>query len=191
MRITEASMPPIYDIKTEHLHLRPYTWEDLDAHVAILAEWEVSRWLANAFPFPYSMEDGEKFIVQNEKDFKDGTKIRFSVNHLETGDHVGSLLIFDVKSEESEIGYWIAPAFWGKGFGTEIMVAAIEWIKSSGAVKTLFAQTATENKGSRRILEKVGFTHKGAPPPDRARCGHGVTCSEYYELDLIKRESNE
>lgn len=178
-------------IEGKRIYLRPYSQQDLEDHMAILNDWNVTKWLSNTVPYPYSKADGMEFLSQDEIDFAEGNLVRFAIMEKETDRHMGGIKIFSLQREESEIGYWLAQDFWGKGYGTELLGVIIEWIKLAGNVKTLFALTANDNKGSRRVLEKVGFVHKGSPPVAHAKCGHGVACSEYYVLPLKKEKCNE
>lgn len=175
-------------IEGQRIYLRPYLKQDIQDHVAILSDWNVTKWLSNTVPYPYSMSDGEKFLAENKIDFEDGNTVRFAIVEKETDRLMGGIKIFSLKSPESEIGYWLAQEFWGKGYGAEVLKSTIEWIKLAADVEMLFALTANDNKGSRRILEKVGFVHRGSPPEEHAKCGHGVDCSEYYVLPLKKKE---
>lgn len=186
MRITEADMDKNTIIKGERIYLRPFSEQDIEDHVKILSDWNVTKWLSNSMPYPYSTKDGEIFLKQSHEEFQKGNTVRFAIIDKETDRLMGGIKIFSLKEDESEIGYWLAQQFWGKGYGSDVLRITIEWIKLASDVKILFALTANDNKGSRRILEKVGFAHKGAPPDGRAKCGHGVTCSEYYVLPLIK-----
>jgi len=178
-------------IDGKRIYLRPYSGQDIEDHVAILSDWNVTKWLSNTVPYPYTKADGEKFLERDKIDFEEGNTIHFAIMEKETDRHMGGIKIFSLKNSETEVGYWMGQDFWGKGYGTEVLDITIEWIKLAGNVNMVFAITANDNKGSRRILEKVGFVHKGSPPAEHAKCGHGVACSEYYVLPLIKRENNE
>ncbi len=173
-------------IDGDGIYLRPIKRQDLDDHVAILNDWEVSKWLSNTTPFPYSKDDGEKFFDLNNKDYRGGNTVRFAIIEGETDRFIGVVKIFSLQSSDCEIGYWIGQDYWGKGYGSECLEKIIPWIKLSSNVKTLFAITAKENMGSQRILKKAGFEHKGPPPNEFAKCGNGVACSEFYELDLTE-----
>jgi len=178
------------EIETERLILRPYAAKDLAAHVEILADWQVTRWLSNNVPFPYRRSDGEAFIAEAAQQFEDGSSIRYAMTDKASGRHIGGIRVFAV-APESEIGYWMAPDFWGRGLGTEVLRAVIRAGFDSGIITCFVAQTAAQNRGSRRILEKTGFRHAGTPPPEYARCGHGDGCSEYYRLPLARWRQQE
>lgn len=171
-------------IETGRTRLRPYRSADLDEHVAILSDWEVTRWLSTNIPFPYSREDGEDFIKKEKANFSEGDILYFSVVEKETQRHMGAIKLFSSFSDDCEIGYWIGQDFWGKGYASEICRALIDWAKKHRTIKRLVAQTAQENVGSRKLLEKLGFEHAGSPPANFARCGNGAGCSEFYVLKL-------
>lgn len=173
-----------FNIETERLLLRCYEKQDLDDHVAILSNWDVTRWLSNNIPYPYSQADGKSFIENATKGFLNGGEMYFSINEKRSNKHLGGIKLFNVNGPICEIGYWLGPDYWHKGYASEILTALVNWIKTLNNVKLLVAQTAEKNEGSRKLLEKVGFVHKGTPPKEYARCGHGAGCSEFYILKL-------
>ena len=177
-------MTPDFEITTDRTVLRSFCDDDLEQHVAILGNWEVTQWLSTNIPFPYSHEDGVKFIKNAKANFTQGREIYFSINEKENGGHVGGIKLFSIDKPDCEIGYWIGPDYWNKGYASEVLNKVIDWIKNTDTIETLFAQTAQKNIGSRKLLEKVGFIHKGVPPKEHSRCGHGSGCSEFYVLNL-------
>lgn len=185
----EFYLDSAFNIETDRLILRSFTEMDLNQHVAILSNWEVTKWLSSNIPFPYSLEEGKKFIAEAKANYNESDNISLSVIHKETSNHIGGVRVFSYLKEECEVGYWIDPEHWGKGYATEFLKAVCEWIFSVGVTKKIIAQTAKDNIGSRRILEKQGFLHKGSPPSQYARCGHGSGCSEFYTLE--KKEPKE
>ncbi|MFZ5941585.1 MAG: GNAT family N-acetyltransferase [Bacteroidota bacterium] len=57
----------------------------------------------------------------------------------------------------AELGYSLFPAFWGRGYGSEICGFLADLARSIGEIHTLVAITDPENVPSERILEKSGF----------------------------------
>ena len=55
---------------------------------------------------------------------------------------------------DPEMSYWIGKLFWGKGIAT----AAIAQFLQEHPTRPLFARVAIDNLGSKRVLEKCGFT---------------------------------
>lgn len=54
---------------------------------------------------------------------------------------------------EREVTYWIGRSHWGKGIATGALEAFLEVERS----RPLHARVASDNVGSRRVLEKCGF----------------------------------
>jgi RimJ/RimL family protein N-acetyltransferase len=56
--------------------------------------------------------------------------------------------------EPPEVGYWIARSHWGRGVATAALTTFLE----EETRRPLVAGVAVHNMGSRRVLEKCGFT---------------------------------
>jgi RimJ/RimL family protein N-acetyltransferase len=54
-----------------------------------------------------------------------------------------------------EVTYWLGKEFWGKGIATW---ALREFLAHHNPARTIYARVAKDNLGSRRVLEKCGFT---------------------------------
>jgi RimJ/RimL family protein N-acetyltransferase len=57
--------------------------------------------------------------------------------------------------EPREVGYWIARSHWGHGVASAALAAFLE---DDEPRRPLIAGVAVHNPGSRRVLEKCGFT---------------------------------
>lgn len=141
--------------------LRKWKTEDV-ADVARFADNEkIARYLRNAFPYPYTVQDAEQFVgncVSNDE-----TKKLFRAIEVD-GAAVGSIGIFlgsDVYKKSAELGYWLAEDFWNKG----IMSNAIRQICKEAFEKynivRIFAEPFAHNAASRKALEKAGFSLEG------------------------------
>lgn len=60
---------------------------------------------------------------------------------------------------QSEIGYWVAPAFWNTGFASEAVRALIA--ANPQGSRTIFAEVFQDNPGSARVLTNAGFQYLG------------------------------
>ncbi|NMH71666.1 GNAT family N-acetyltransferase [Bacillus sp. RO2] len=63
--------------------------------------------------------------------------------------------------EKVELIYHFAIEAWGKGYASEAAWACVEIAKAHKAVSYVFASADPNNKGSLKVLEKVGFDYKG------------------------------
>ncbi len=61
--------------------------------------------------------------------------------------------------EQSEIGYWVAPALWGNGLASRAVQAIVE--ANPQACRTLFGSVFQDNPASARVLTNSGFTYIG------------------------------
>lgn len=60
-----------------------------------------------------------------------------------------------------EIGYGLQEEYWGRGYATEAVRAALNWALGQPGVVAVEAETDPENAASQRVLEKCGFRPNG------------------------------
>jgi RimJ/RimL family protein N-acetyltransferase len=61
--------------------------------------------------------------------------------------------------DQSEVGYWVAPAFWNLGIASDAVRALVEANPQKN--RTLFAEVFQDNPGSARVLTNCGFNYLG------------------------------
>jgi RimJ/RimL family protein N-acetyltransferase len=119
-----------------------------------------------AFP----SRDKEAFMAHWSRIMADNSVILKTI--VFDGQVAGNIVSF-VQSGESEVGDWIGKAYWGTEIATKALRAFLGHVKT----RLLYAQVAKHNIGSRRVLEKCGFTieseGKGIPN------GHGGQVDEF------------
>ena len=72
---------------------------------------------------------------------------------------LGVVSLRPIERGQSEIGYWVAPAFWNEGFASEALAALIAANpQRNGAI---FAEVFQDNPGSARVLTNRGFDYLG------------------------------
>jgi uncharacterized cupin superfamily protein/RimJ/RimL family protein N-acetyltransferase len=79
------------------------------------------------------------------------------------GTPVGSVALSGVnwRMSYAEIGYTIAEAFHGRGFGTEAVARLVETVFAESDLVRLIANISTENVASWRLVERLGFVREG------------------------------
>lgn len=75
------------------------------------------------------------------------------------GELLGVIGLDRLSPERSEIGYWVAPAFWNTGFATEAITALLD--ANPQKVTTVFAEVFQSNTVSAHVLTNVGFDYIG------------------------------
>lgn len=72
---------------------------------------------------------------------------------------LGVISLKQMDRDQSEIGYWVAPAFWNTGYASEAVWALI--LANPLKNKAIFAQVFQDNPGSARVLTNCGFAYLG------------------------------
>lgn len=141
---------------SERLFYRITSRADAENVVAALSDCKTSEsiyWV----PKPYTMADAGNWIARAERGWLTTEEFLFSAFGKDTGDYVGSINLHGKNSGEAEIGYWVASAFQGRGFATEMVAFIIDFCASNMQVSRLFATADTKNLASQQVLKKNGF----------------------------------
>lgn len=70
------------------------------------------------------------------------------------GQVAGSVSSYEEEGKP-EVTYWLGKEYWGKGIATW---ALKEFLAHNNKTRPIYARVAKDNLGSRRVLEKCGFT---------------------------------
>ena len=135
--------------------LGQWTIEMVDILVKFANNKKIADNLTDAFPHPYTHDDGLAFI---NKITTDDPQLVFAI--LVDGQPVGSIGILpksDVHRKNAEIGYWLAEPYWGKGIMTSAIRLITEYGKATFDINRIYAVPFSTNKSSQRVLEKAGF----------------------------------
>ena len=92
-----------------------------------------------------------------------GTGASWIIVCKENEEKVGDISVYNHKPEhnKAEIGFWLLPQHWNKGYAVEAVETVIEYWKVERALHRMEAFVEEENSASRRLLERAGFTYEG------------------------------
>ncbi|MEV0782128.1 GNAT family N-acetyltransferase [Streptomyces sp. NPDC050423] len=133
------------------ISLRPVLDGDLPLFFAWMADPESVHAAAFTAEDP---TDRHAFDAHWTRILADGSVVMRTV--LADGVVVGSAGVYG-PPDSREVTYWIDRARWGRGVAT----AALRALLGSVPERPLYARSAADNAGSRRVLEKCGFTVTG------------------------------
>ena len=71
------------------------------------------------------------------------------------------IIVRNTDTMETEIGYCLDEPYWGKGLGTELAGALIQYSFEELKMHRVFAKCDKDNIGSYRIMEKNGMIREG------------------------------
>ncbi len=80
------------------------------------------------------------------------------------------------------IGYWLEKPYWGQGAMTEVLGAMVRHGFEKKKAEVLAVGHAVGNEGSRRVIEKCGFTHEGTRRQALRRSDGAVLDEEIYSI---------
>lgn len=145
-------------IRTPRLLLRPGWAEDAAALHRAIGDERIVRNLARA-PWPYARTDAEAYLAAEQ--MADSPSLLIFRRTAAAPELVGGIGFAPRDNGETEFGYWIARAHWGRGFATEAGRAVIAAARDSLRIERLHAGHFLDNPASGRVLEKLGFRATG------------------------------
>lgn len=163
---------------TPRLTLRPGWGEDAIALAGAIGHETVVRNLAHV-PWPYAAGDAEAFLAMPA-----GPESIHLLICERFGDYrlIGGIgLVRDGPAHE--LGYWLAPHAWGRGYATEAGRAVIAMARDTLRYRRLIARPFADNPASARVLARLGFRETGRGVMHSVARGGSGECLE-MELAL-------
>lgn len=139
--------------------LREYRKTDNDQLVDLANNKNVSRYLIDTFPYPYTQEDANWFLETGSS--ANGVVVKAIEYQGKFVGIVGITPQTGWKKHIAEIGYWIGEAYWGKEITPEALKMMSNLAFSALNYKKLFAPVLAPNKNSMRVLEKCDYALEG------------------------------
>lgn len=145
------------EFRTERLTVKCWSalQADRDALARLVAELAGILTPATTAFLPPSMQIGTTSDIATWIDGRAGESDVCTIRLLD-GTLVG-LLILHVSGDIIRVGYLLGEAFWGRGYGTELLQGFVRWCAASGGRYQLIGGVETDNQASIRVLEKAGF----------------------------------
>lgn len=145
-------------IETPRMYLRPMRPSDAGLLAMYHADKRVAE-MTTSIPHPLPPGAAESFIANYIK--PDRTSFAWVMDATEFGgsEVMGVISLDQMDRDQSEIGYWVAPAMWNTGFASEAVQAMVE--ANPLRNKTVFGSVFQDNPGSARVLTNAGFDYLG------------------------------
>ncbi|CAN5325820.1 GNAT family N-acetyltransferase [soil metagenome] len=135
--------------------LRQWTMADLESLVENANNSNISKFMNDGFPNPYTNEDGKKFI----EFAMPGNPINIFAIEV-NGKAVGGIGIHpqqDVMRKNAELGYWLGEQYWGNGIISKAIKEIVEYAFKNFDITRIYARPFSNNIPSQKVLEKAGF----------------------------------
>lgn len=142
-------------LRTERLFLRPPWIEDAPRIARAIGHEAVVRMLSRV-PWPYREEHAREWIATPRDPRLPSLLVTLPG---EGGRIVGCCGLHD-EGGQAEVGYWIEPGSWGRGYATEALRGLVSLARAAGH-RRLVSRHAFDNPASGRVLRKAGFRPTG------------------------------
>ena len=115
-------------------------------------------------PHPYLATDADWWIRKRIAHTRDlGKDVSFAIRDDAANliGVVGADSLQPGSTHRAEIGYWLAPAYWGQGIMTDAVETYVGYVFDELKILRLTAHVFAFNAASARVLEKNGFKLEG------------------------------
>ncbi|MDQ3278118.1 MAG: GNAT family N-acetyltransferase [Bacteroidota bacterium] len=115
---------------------------------------------------------------------EDGTGLSWIIINHQTGEKMGDISVYAFKPEhnKAEVGFWLLPTYWNRGYAAEALQAVINYWKAEKALHRLEAFVEEGNRASSNLLERAGFQYEGTMRDCEVKNGRYISLHIYALL---------
>lgn len=141
------------EIESARLLMRQWREEDFEAYAGFYADEETARFVGGVKP---RHEAWRHMAMQIGHWVLRGFGV-WAVEEKEGGVFVGAAGLWRPEGwPELEVGYWLLPSAWGKGFATEAARRARRYAYEELGATTLVSYIHPKNGTSKKVAERLG-----------------------------------
>lgn len=170
--------------ETDRLILRNWKLEDLETFKAMNSDPKVMR------HFPGLLSDAETTAFYNriQDEFERNGFGLYAVELKSDGKFIGYVGLHEIGFESHftpgvEIGWRLAAECHNQGYATEAATKVLELAKKKG-LKTIYSFTATSNKPSERVMQKIGMEKAGEFNHPKLNADSPLLRHVLYRIDI-------
>ncbi|MEE9427282.1 MAG: GNAT family N-acetyltransferase [Paracoccaceae bacterium] len=145
-------------IETERFLLRPVRKSDaglLELHMSDIRVAQACR----AVPHPLPPGAIDAYIARAIEDGRGEDVWVMDGAASGLAEVLGVVWLTRMDREQSEITFWVVPAFWNAGIASEVVRAMVD--ANPHEAKTMFAEVFQDNPASARVMTNAGFEYLG------------------------------
>ncbi len=178
-----------YAIRTKRLILRPWSEEDLEPFAQLNADPRVMEY----FPSVLNKDESDQLSKRICIAMKQQGWGLWAVSIPDVADFIGYIGLAPVNfvadfTPAVEVGWRLAYDFWNKEYATEGAQVALKYGFETLNLKEIVSFTATQNKRSRNVMEKIGMHHSQKDDFDHPKLVEGHPLRKHV---LYRIEANE
>ena len=176
-------------LETERLLLRRFAREDAGMGFSNWAgDDEVTRYMT--WPARKNIEEAEKSVCGWAERYTSDNFYHWAITLKEDGNLIGfiSVISCDETVGKVEMGYCIGKNWWNKGYMTEALGKAVDFLFNEVGVQRIQACHDTNNPNSGKVMAKCGMKYEGTMRKAE-KTNNGICDLSYYAIlaeDYIK-----
>ena len=147
-------------LRTARLALRPLTEADVPALFAIHSDPRAMQYWSGSV---WKDDERARAMVARDRDPSVVDHLRLGIALADTSRLLGTCALFSIVDQcrRAELGYMLWADAWGKGYMLEALRAFLDFAFTDLGLNRLEADIHPGNERSRRLLERLGFSHEG------------------------------
>lgn len=145
-------------IQTDRVDLRPLRKSDMGLIEMHASDVRVAQ-MTTTIPHPMPPGVIEAFVARAMAAERDEDVWAMDGTRLGGPELMGLISLHRMDRNQSEVSYWVAPAFWNTGLASDAVRALVEANPMNNA--TMFASVFQDNPASARVLTNCGFDYIG------------------------------
>jgi RimJ/RimL family protein N-acetyltransferase len=146
------------EIATDRFTLRPVRKSDAGLFALYAGDRRVAE-ATQGIPHPLPPSSAEAFCARAMASGTDEDIWVMDGCRANLPEVLGVISLKKMDRAQSEVAFWVAPAFWNHGIASEAVQALVA--KNPQDNCTMFAEVFQDNPGSARVLTNAGFQYLG------------------------------
>ncbi|MFC7392645.1 GNAT family N-acetyltransferase [Scopulibacillus cellulosilyticus] len=150
-------------LETKRLVMRSYEKMDAESIFKVVSNREIAATTIN-IPHPYPRETADWWVNHVRDNIDKGTAYQFGLFKKDNPDeYIGNCGLVSISKEHNngELGYFIDPGYWNKGYGTEACIKVLEFGFKVLGLERIYGKCMAKNFASKRVMEKSGLNDEG------------------------------
>ena len=172
-------------LETERLVLRKFRLNDYNDVYSWASMEETCTYLVWN---PHQSADESKEAVHRWISYYEKSGYYWAIEHKDEGQVIGSVFVHRAipKDDLMEVGIFISPRYWKRGYGKESLLAAMNFLFTQARVGTIMAKHDCANIASQSLLLSCGMERNLNYNGKRER-RNGTLCELFYYTSFAEQ----
>ncbi|RYF22675.1 MAG: N-acetyltransferase [Flavobacteriales bacterium] len=169
-------------MKTEHLLLRTIAQTDLSHVFEGLSNPQVIKYYGVNYTSLKDTEEQMQWFANLEVE---ETGKWWAICDKDNASFYGAIGInnYSELHQKAELGFWLLPAYWGKGFVREAANAVLNYCFKTLNLHRVEAFVESENSNSKSVLSKLGFELEGVMKDCEIKNGQFISLAIFAKFN--------